>query len=114
MRDEMQEGDLALFYHSNGTPSGVVGICRICKTGLVDQTAFDHVSKYFDVKSKVDHPRWIMVEVEFVEKFHKLVSLQELKEYPLLAKMPLLKKGSRLSVMPVGDEEFSLIRKLGQ
>ena len=112
MRDEMKVGDLALFYHSNANPSGVVGICRICKTHLADHTAWDPTSEYFDPKSSPENPRWIMVEVEFIEKFDQIISLEKLKCYPELKDLRLLQKGSRLSILPLLQKDFDFIRKL--
>lgn len=111
---EMKVGDLALFYHSNAKPSGVAGICRVTHENLVDKTAFDPKSDYYDPKSTKDNPRWIMVEVEFVEKFHDLISIQTLRDTKGLEDMIILKKGSRLSVTPLEKEEFDIIRKMGQ
>ncbi|QVL56306.1 MAG: EVE domain-containing protein [Simkaniaceae bacterium] len=113
MRDEMKVGDLALFYHSNTTPPGVVGVAKVCREAHPDFTAWDPESKYFDPKSSPDNPRWMMVDVEFVEKFPRLISLEELRDYPELEAMVLLQKGSRLSVQRATKEEFTFIRKLG-
>jgi len=101
---EMQEGDLAFFYHSNAKPPGVVGLMRITKSGVVDPTQFDPESRYYDPKSTPENPRWQTVEVEFVEKFPRMVSLAELREHFTIEELPLLKRGYRLSVMPVEGE----------
>ena len=74
MRDGMKEGDLALFYHSNATPPGVAGIARITREAYPDHFAFDPKSNYFDAKSDPDAPRWLMVDVGFVERFPEKVS----------------------------------------
>ena len=113
MRDDMHVGDLAFFYHSNAKPSGIAGICRICKTAYPDPTAWDPKSHYFDPKSSPENPRWVMVEVEFVEKFPNFISLEELHENKALKDLPILRKGSRLSIVPVQNEQFEVIRKLG-
>ncbi|WP_316358505.1 EVE domain-containing protein [Candidatus Neptunichlamydia sp. REUL1] len=113
MRDEMRVGDLALFYHSNATPPGVVGVARVCREAHPDFFAWDPESKYFDPKSSPDNPRWMMVDVEFVEKFSRLIPLEELRGYPELEEMVLLQKGSRLSVQRATKAEFTFIRKLG-
>lgn len=114
MRDDMHVGDLALFYHSNANPSGVAGICRICKTSHPDFTAWDKNSPYFDPKATQDKPIWMMVEVEFVEKFTHFVSLVELKKHPQLKGLKILEKGSRLSITPVEKKHFELIRVIGR
>jgi predicted RNA-binding protein with PUA-like domain len=113
MRDEMKVGDGVLFYHSNAKPSGVVGIARVCSEPYPDHTAFDKKSKYYDPKSKKDEPRWIMVDVEFVSKFKRVVPLAELKEVPGLEDMMVIRKGMRLSIQPVTREEFQIVKKLG-
>ncbi len=109
MRDQMAVGDLAFFYHSNAKPPGVAGIMRIHRTGVADPTQFDPDSRYFDPKSDPDDPRWICVEVEFVEAFDELVSLQALKEHPDLSDMAVVQRGQRLSVQPVTDREWEIV-----
>jgi len=114
MRDNMKEGDLVLFYHSNGSPSGVAGICRICQKAHPDFTAWDKKSLYYDPKATPSNPIWMMVEVEFVEKFSHFVSLAELKKYSELQGLKILQKRSRLSITPVDKKDFEFIRSLGQ
>ncbi len=114
MRDEMRVGDLVLFYHSNASPPGVAGIARVCREAYPDFTAWDLKSKYFDPKSTPDDPIWMMVDVEFVEKFPHFVALAELKATKELAGMLVLRRGMRLSIQPVEPEHFALIRKMGQ
>lgn len=112
--EEMRNGDLAIFYHSNGSPSGAAGICRICQEAIPDSTAWDPSSAYYDRRSSPEKPIWMMVEVEFVEKFPKLISLKDLRKIPELNSFKLLEKGSRLSVMPVEPQHFEIIRKLSE
>lgn len=114
MRDEMQVGDPVLFYHSNTKPPGVAGLARVSRTGLADPTQFEPDSKYFDPKSSPDAPRWIMVEVEFVEVFPHFVSLPELRESPELDGLMVIKRGARLSVQPVSQAHFQTICKMAQ
>ncbi len=112
MRDDFKKGDLVLFYHSNSEPSAIVGTAIVMAEGYPDTTAFDASSHYYDPDSKVDNPRWYMVDIRFQEKFAKPLSLEELRKVPGLAKMELLRKGSRLSVQPVTPEEYALVLKL--
>ncbi len=114
MRDEMQLGDLALFYHSNAKPSGLVGLAEICRAGYPDFHAFDRKSKYYDPKSKHDAPTWFMVDVKFIEKFSKILPLEALKQDPALTGMMVLKRGSRLSVQPVEKKHFERVVQLGR
>ncbi len=112
MRDQMKPGDLAFFYHSNTEVPGIVGIMEIVREGYPDHTAFDPESKYYDPKSDPDNPRWYMVDVRFVRKLRRVIPLAELKQYPQLADMPLVKKGNRLSIMPVTPEQWDFILSL--
>ncbi len=112
MRDKMRVGDEVLFYHSNATPPGVAGLARIARKGYPDPFAFDEKSRYFDPRSHPDEPRWFMVDLEFVEAFPRMVSLEELRSTPGLGEMVLWKR-SRLSIQPVTREDFGIIRKLG-
>lgn len=109
MRDQMQIGDLAFFYHSNCKEPGIAGIMTIVKSSYPDFTAFDPDSPYFDEKSSLDHPRWFMVDVKFHLKFTHMVTLKAIKENPALSNLALVKKGNRLSIMPVSPDEWSAI-----
>ena len=109
MRDEMKVGDRVLFYHSNATPPGVAGLAAVKRTGVVDATQFEPSSPYYDPGSKRDAPRWICVDVEFVEKLPRLIALDELRANPALAGMVLLQKGSRLSVQPVSAAHYKAV-----
>lgn len=114
MRDQMQVGDRILFYHSNAEPSGVVGTAEVSKTGLPDPTAWDRKDSHYDPKSTPENPIWMMVEVKFIEKFPRTVSLQELRDDPRLRTMLVLKRGQRLSIQPVEKSHFEMIQKMGK
>ncbi|WP_435103888.1 EVE domain-containing protein [Arhodomonas sp. AD133] len=109
MRDQMREGDLAFFYHSNTKVPGIAGIMEIVREGYPDHTAFDPDSKYYDPKSDPDNPRWYMVDVRFKRKLDRVIPLTELKANPALADMPLVKRGNRLSIMPVSEAQWQAI-----
>ncbi len=111
MRDDMRKGDLAFYYHSNAKPSGIVGLMEVSKESYPDFTAWDTKSKYFDPKASPEKPIWHMVEVKFIKKFPSIISLDDLRNIKGLEKMMVLKKGSRLSIQPVLEKEFNLIRK---
>jgi predicted RNA-binding protein with PUA-like domain len=113
IRDDMQAGDGVLFYHSNAEPPGVAGIARVARSGYPDPTARDPASPYHDPKASGADPRWYMVDVEFVERFPRPVALAELRETPGLEKMLVINK-SRLSVQPVTDREFGIVREMGR
>jgi predicted RNA-binding protein with PUA-like domain len=107
----MEVGDLVLYYHSRQDPPGVVGVARVCSESYPDPTQFDEKSKYHDAKSTEEKPRWWLVDVEFVEKFDRLVSLHDIKDRDDLADMVLV-NNSRLSVQPVKKEEFEIVKEM--
>ncbi|TVR60443.1 MAG: EVE domain-containing protein [Gemmatimonadales bacterium] len=111
MRDEMKPGDLILYYHSNARPSGVAGIARVASEPYPDHLQFDPESRYHDAKATKEEPRWFLVDVEFVEKFPRVVPLAEVKDHPDLQEMTLVRR-MRLSVQPVEPEEFRIIQEM--
>jgi predicted RNA-binding protein with PUA-like domain len=112
MRDQMKVGDQVFFYHSNCDQVGIVGIMKVASKPYPDPTAFDKKNKYYDPKSKPEDPRWILVDVRFVKKLKRTVLLSELKQHPELEGMQLLKKGNRLSIMPVDKLHWDFILSL--
>lgn len=111
MRDQMKIGDLVYFYHSNAEPPGIAGIAKVCKESHPDPSQFDKKSEYFDPKATNEKPIWFMVEVEFWKKF-PLISLEKLKANKDLNDLPLVQKGTRLSVMPITESQWALILKM--
>jgi predicted RNA-binding protein with PUA-like domain len=109
LRDEMQVGDHVLFYHSNCAPPGIAGLAEIVRAGYPDNTAFDPQAEHFDPKSSSDKPRWYMVDVKFVRKFPRVLSLEELRQHPELHTMQVLRRGNRLSITPVTAKEWRTI-----
>ena len=109
MRDEMKPGDRVLFYHSACKEPGVVGIAKVASKSYPDPTQFDKKSKYYDAKSDPEDPRWHLVDMRFVKKLKRPVSLAEIKAHPDLADMLLVKRGNRLSIMPVSDKHWETI-----
>ncbi|QSA96237.1 EVE domain-containing protein [Methylococcus sp. EFPC2] len=112
MRDEMQPGDQVLFYHSNCETPGVVGIARVARSAYPDHTAFDPNDKHYDPASDPAKPRWFMVDVQFVRKLERTISLSELKDRPELEGLALVRRGNRLSVMPVSEGQWQFILSL--
>lgn len=110
----MKIGDQILFYHSNCATPGVAGSCRVVQEPRFDPTQFQVNHQYFDPKSKQESPRWWLVEVGEAKMFERLISLSELRTFGALSHLPLLRRGNRLSVMPVDDVSFNLICRLGQ
>lgn len=114
MRDEMEIGDLALFYHSNAKPPGVVGLTKVCSEPYPDDLQFDKKSKYYDPKSNPDDPRWQMVDMEFVEKFDEMVTLDQLKAEKALDGLLVTQRGTRLSITPVTKRHFDKICRMAK
>ena len=113
MRDQMSRGDRILFYHSNCEVPGIVGIAKVVSDAYPDPTAFDPKDKHYDPKSDPDDPRWFLVDVGYVRKFKRTLSLAELREHAeALGDFPLLRKGNRLSVMPVTEAQWEYILTL--
>ena len=106
MRDQFKLGDEAFFYHSNCSEPGVVGIVEVVRTAYADPTQFNPESDYFDPKSTVENPRWFVVDVKLKRALKRTVTLTEMKEDPALADMALVRKGNRLSVMPVTPAQW--------
>jgi len=114
MRDDMRIGDKVIFYHSNTKPPAAVGVAEIVRESYPDFTAFDPSELHFDPKSNEEKPIWFMVDIKFIEKFKRAVSLQEMKENPKLRNMKLVQRGNRLSVMPMSKEEFNEVLRMGK
>lgn len=113
MRDSTELGDMVLFYHSNGKPSGVVGVGKIISTPYPDETQFDQKSPYYEKRATKEKPVWFLVDVGYVETFKRLISLLEIRSHKNLKTMGILQKGSRLSITPVTKQEFDVLQKLG-
>lgn len=113
MMKDMKVGDTVLFYHSNCKEPGVVGLAKVVSEAYPDFTAWDSSSNYYDPKSTEEKPRWYMVDLGFVKKFPREVSLKTMRVTPELEGMRLLQKGNRLSIMPVAEQDFQTICKMG-
>nr|WP_298138772.1 EVE domain-containing protein [uncultured Pseudomonas sp.] len=105
----MQQGDLFFFYHSSCPEPGIAGIARIDSPAYADPTALDPDSHYFDAKASAEKNPWSAVDVAFVEAFTRVLTLTELKAQSALQELPLVQKGSRLSVMPVDGAQWTAI-----
>lgn len=112
MRDDMRKGDLAFFYHSNCKIPGIVGMMTIVREAYPDPTQFDARSRYHDPKSDPAEPRWLAVDVRYKKKFRDVLPLQVLKAQRKLAQLPLVRRGNRLSVMPVTRAQWEFILTL--
>jgi len=110
MRDAMRVGDGVLFYHSSCEVPGIAGLATVASAPHPDATQFDRKGKYHDPRSTPDAPRWVLVDVKLVRKT-RLMPLDEMRNYPQLADMVVLKRGNRLSITPVTQAEWSFILK---
>ena len=114
LRDLVQVGDEVFFYHSSSEILGIVGTAVVVRSGYPDLTALDRTSPYFDAKSTKENPIWYMVDVRFVDKFPDVIPLSVLRQSKGLEKMTVCQRGSRLSIQPVTEKEWGVIRKLAK
>ena len=114
LRDSMKKGDQAFFYHSSCDVPGIAGIVGVVKEGYPDKTAFDPKHHHYDAESKPDAPRWFVVDVKLVTKFERIITLDELRRHAgkALTDFVLLRRGNRLSVMPVAKKEWDFVLTL--
>ncbi|NEQ43420.1 MAG: EVE domain-containing protein [Leptolyngbya sp. SIOISBB] len=111
---EMQVGDLAFFYHSNTKPPGIVGLMKIIEADIVDPTQFNESNKYYDPKSKPEEPRWRTVKVGYGETFAEQITLDTLKATFSPEELLVVKRGNRLSVMPVDETVAEKLIEMGR
>jgi len=112
LRDTVREGDLVLFYHSNISEPAIVGLAEIVRAGYPDTTALNPNAEHFDPKASANKPIWYMVDVRYCKPLQQIVTLECIKQNPLLADMPLVKR-SRLSIQPVSESEWHIIVTIG-
>ena len=113
LRDKVEIGDLVLFYHSNIAEPAVVGLAEIVRAGYPDTTALNPTCDHFDPKASAEKPIWYMVDVRYVKPLQQIVTLENIKQNPLLVDMPLVKR-SRLSIQPVAEAEWRIILIMGK
>lgn len=113
IRDGMSVNDRVLYYHSSTSSPAVVGVARVASAAYPDHSALDPRSGGYDPKASRDNPRWFMIDLEFESKFPIAVTLERIKAHPQLQELALVRRG-RLSVQPVTDREFAVIKKMGQ
>lgn len=110
----MAIGDRVFFYHSNCKPPGIVGLMEVCELGVVDPTQFDSSSKYHDAASKQDSPRWDCVRLRYLGEFKTMLSLDALKETYSPEELTVVRRGNRLSILPVSSAiATDLLKRLG-
>lgn len=106
---DMAEGDEVFIYHSSCKHIGIAGVVRVARAAYPDPAQFDPASPYYDAKSTQDKPRWQAIDMIYQRALARLIALDELKNTAGLEDLPLVKRGSRLSVMPVSDEHWHII-----
>jgi predicted RNA-binding protein with PUA-like domain len=111
---EMSIGDLGFFYHSSIAEPAAVGIVKVVRTAYPDFTAFEKGGDYYDPRSTPDKPKWMMVDVAYVEPLAHPVTLARMRTDPRLVGMPLLRRGQRLSVQPVMPHEWKIVIELSK
>ncbi len=92
----------------------MAGLCKVLESDVVDPTQFDPASDYFDEKSTPESPRWQTVKVAFVEKFPRIITLEELKRDFAAEELVVVRKGNRLSVMPVSEEAAEKLLRIAR
>ena len=112
LRDEIQVGDRVLFYHSNAKPMAIVGSCRVSRSGYPDHTAFDKTADKYDAKSDPEDPTWFMVDIKHLATFETPVTRDMLKADSVASEMMVMARGSRLSVQPVTEAEWTAVHQL--
>lgn len=106
---QMGVGDLVFIYHSSCREIGIAGIARVSTAAYPDPSQFDPDSPYHDGRSTPDNPRWLAVDMVHHQRFERVLSLTRIKSLPGLEGLPLIQRGSRLSVMPVTAEHWEIL-----
>jgi len=115
MTKDMKPGDLVMFYHSSCEVPGIAGLARVSSQAMPDPSQFDKKSEYFDAKATREKPIWFCVEVEYLREFKKLLPLEEIKKQKSLQDLLLLKRGQRLSIQPLSDQQYqNLLKAAGE
>jgi predicted RNA-binding protein with PUA-like domain len=111
---QMKLGDGVLFYHSNAEVPGVYGLAEVATEAYPDPTQFDRKSKYFDEKSTREQPRWELVDVRYVRTLKRAIALDDIRAQAdrLGEDFALIRKGNRLSVLPVTAAQWKIILSL--
>jgi predicted RNA-binding protein with PUA-like domain len=112
LRDDVKTDDLVFIYHASCKLIGVAGIARVVRAAYPDPSQFDRTSAYFDANSSLNNPRWVAVDLVFMQKLPQITTLDKLKHSTMLDGLPLVQKGSRLSVMPVTPDQWQTILQL--
>ena len=110
----MNVGDGVLFYHSSTAVPGIYGVAEVASAAYPDPTQFDSRSKYYDEKSSRENPRWSLVDVRYVRTLERPVTLETIRGHAeaLGEDFALIRRGTRLSVLPVTSAQWKLLLSL--
>ena len=116
LRDDFAAGNKAFFHHSSCEVPGIYGTMEVVRAGHPDPAQFDRRSKYYDAGSDPANPRWYQVEVRLLKKFARPVTLEMMRAHAggALKDLIVLRRGNRLSVMPVTPAEWRFIHRLAR
>ena len=113
IRDDMQIGDRVFFYHSNTDVPAIVGVAECASGPYPDPEALNPKSSYFDPRSTLEDPRWFLVDIRLLSRLNQPISLKLIKQHAAeLGDLPLIRRGNRLSVMPVAARQWDYIMSL--
>ncbi len=104
LRDEVKKGDVVIFYHSSVRPPAAVGVAEVVKSGYPDRS---------DGSTESDPPRWFQVDLRYRAHLPEPVTLEAMRSKKALENLLLLRKGNRLSILPVENKEFQAIIRAG-
>ena len=110
----MQVGDGVLFYHSSTEIPGIYGLAEVASAPYPDPTQFDRKSPYFDPKATHEQPRWDLVDVRYVRTLKRPIAFSTIREHAdaLGEDFALIRRGARLSVLPVTAAQWKLLLSL--
>ncbi|MHB1543743.1 MAG: EVE domain-containing protein [Gammaproteobacteria bacterium] len=111
LRDRVRIGDSVFLYHSSCAEPGIVGLMEVVRAGYPDPSCLDPESPYYDSRCTPDHIRWHAVDVHLVARLNPPLPLWKIREEQALQGFQLLRRGNRLSIIPVTPEEWQHLIK---
>lgn len=111
IRDEIQDNDRVLIYHSRCKHPAIVGEARIVSAPYPDPTQFQSEHNGFDARSSEDLPRWFQVDIQYRHTYSRPLSLDAIRGYPEFADMELVIR-PRLSIQSISDRQYQQILAL--
>ena len=108
----MRRGDAVMIYHSSCAVPGVAGLAKVAGAPYADPGQFDPDDEYFDAGSDRGDPRWTLVDIRYVRKLKRVITLDEIKALRNLGDFALTRRGNRLSVLPVTESQWQAVLAL--